>query len=618
MMSSVLVAALAVLVVVSAGLAAEPESKLPFGSKNTIVTIRLKSIDAALKGVSILMTTADPGLAAKFNKEMAGGLEKYPGIDRAKPFVFLFLDPDKFDDPTVGIFTLKDAKAFDEGVEEAPVKVVGNLGVIGEHEAALNEVADYLKAEGIKAIPVADMTDLAVVTTHAGDLMTRYKKQMRAGLEELKAEITGEEPEVELEDDADLGDDDDNDEGLTPKQKEMALKAIDYANKLIDGVEAQAGLLQLGASITADRLTIKMSAEATPETDFAAFLAKNNRPVNRALAKLLPKNAITSSISAFDPESVGKIGIGLVTIACDIFGLEAEETKRINAVLADAFANSSGLQAQAELPGKGGVRGITLQGIKDRDKAQAIQKAFFDLAKQGAIADFLKKYGVSVALSPKHREHAGIPIDQLEIAVDFDTLADALPLDEDDREEFMDEGRQEIEKALERMYGHKNKIVMEIAYGKSIVATTYGLNHATAMDRQIDLMRAGGAGSIATLPEYRAALESYPRSVSAFYHVSLFGKLQSFVEMMAGGGDMPFPPDMFPKRDELPAKEDPISGAVLVKGNHVVTEVRVPLKPVNALITVVKRKMMEKMMEGVEDRKGGDDEKMPVFPDEEF
>ncbi|MFH1732060.1 MAG: hypothetical protein ABIF82_10485 [Planctomycetota bacterium] len=595
----------AAIVLAGGSLCDAAQSKLPLGSANTIVAVRVKSIDAALKAATDVVTAFEPKAAPMIDVQATQMLAKLPGIDKGKPFAILILDPQKFDDPVIGMFTLADPKLFREGVKDAPVQVIGNLGVIGEHEAARGEVVEYLKAGGIKAVPIADMTGLAVASVDVGDLTRRYKKQMQAGLQMMKMKVAGKMPGMEVEDEGEK-----EEEGLDPKNRQMALKAIDYALKLIDQIEKQGGLVELGLTADGNMVTAAFSADAVPGTPFAEFLMKNNRPVNRALAKLLPGNSVSTSMMSFDPVSGGDVAIGIVAIACDIFGLGADETKAVKEVLADAMKNSSGLQAQAEVPVKGGVGGIALQGIKDNDAARSSMQAIVALTGKGEIGDFLKKYGISLAMTVKHREHMGIPIDKVEMAVNLDTLTAALPIPPEARKEM----KKGLADTFEMAYGHKDKLVMEIAYGKQLSATTYGLDYAGTMNKQIELMRARGAGSIARVPEYQAALESHPKDMSAFWHVSLFGKGEAIARMMTKQmGPMMGGMDIFPKRSELPVEEQPISGSALIKDNRITIRADIPVKPVQAFVGVIRRKLEEAMKKQMEEI-----EEVPEAPDAEF
>jgi len=599
----------AVIVLAGASLCDAAQSKLPFGSANTIVAVRVKSIDAAIKAATDVVTAFEPKMAPVINIQVTQMLAKLPGIDKGKPFAILILDPQKFDDPMIGVFTLADPKLFREGVKDAPVQVLGKLGVIGEHEAARTEVIEYLNAGGIKAVPTADMTGLAVASADIGDLTRRYKKQMQAALQMLKMKVTGKVPGMEVEGEAEPGEEE---EGLDPKKRQMALKAIGYALKLIGQLEKQGGLVEFGLTADRNMVTATFSADAVPGTPFAEFLMKNNRPVNRALAKLLPGNSVSTSIMSFDPVSGGEVGVGLVAIACDIFGLGADEAKAVKEVLADAMKNSTGLQAQAEVPVKGGIGGIALQGIKDKDAARSSTQAAIALTKKGEIGDFLKKYGISVAMTVKHREHMGIPIDKMEIAVDLDTLTAALPFPPDARKEM----KKSLADSFEMAYGHKDRIIMEIAYGKQLAATTYGLDYAGTMNKQIELMKARGAGSIARVPEYQTALERHPRDMSAFWHASRFGQAEKIGGMMAKKmGPMMGGMDIFPKRSELPAEEQPISGSALIKDNRITVRADIPVKPVQAVVGVIRRKWEEAMKKQMEDMKERD---VPEVPEQEF
>ena len=585
--------------------AAQPKAKLPLGSANTIVTIRIASMNAAVKGMAELVTAFQPEAAPAINMMIMQQLAQFPGVDRDKPMAILILDPQKFNDPVVGIFPLLDPKAFSEGVEAAPVAVVGKLGIIGDHEGARAEVIAYLKAGRIKAVPVADMTSTAVVSAHSGSLIARYKKQIVAGFAEMKMEVAAagadeEEPVLDAE------------------KRAMITRCIDYARKFVDGIEKQGGLVEIGVSADGKLIKTTLSVTAVPGSPFASFLAKNSLPINRGLAELLPKNATASSIMAFDPVSFGEVGLGVVNIGCDILGMGVDETAAINKAFSAAMANASGLSAQAEVPVKGGMGGIALNGIKDKAAARAAMQAMMALADQGAIGKFLKKYGVSVSMEIKHREHRGIPIDKMAFNVDLDTLIAALPVEP----EVGQVVKKEVEKAFLKAYGHKNKLTMEVVYGKRLAATAYGPDLTNTMNKQIDLMRAGGEGSIAGVPAYRDALAAHPADASLFVHLSLFGKIEEIGEAMAESmGPLMGGMNIFPKRSELPAEEEFIGAATTIKGNRVTTEICVPVGPLKAIVAVVKQKVAEQMRRQMEERRknaedaddGGDDQPFEDF-----
>ena len=614
---SVLAAAVFALAAASMGYAAaaEPGTKLPLGSANTIVAIRIQSINTAVKAVTQLATAFQPEAAPAINMMITQQLAAFPGVDRAKPLAILILDPQKFDDPVVGIFPLLNPKAFAEGVKVAPVGVVGNLGIIGDHEGARTEVMAYLKAGGIKAVPAADMKSLAVASADSGTIVTRYKKQIVQGFEMMKVKVRGKPAAGGDELDIDNGAAEEK-PALDPKRQEMVLLGVDYARKLVDAIEKQGGLVEIGLSADRNLITSKFSVDAIPGTPFATFLSKNNRPVNRALAKLLPKDAISSSVMAFDPASFSEMGLGVVNIGSKIFGLGEDEAAAINKAFADVMANASGLSAQAEVPVKGGIGGVALNGIKDKAVARSTTQAMLALAGQGALGEFLKKYGVGVSLTAKHREHRGIPVDKMEINVNADTLTAALPIEPPVRQMM----KKQMETAFLMGYGHKSKLTLEVAYGKRLAATAYGPDHVNTMNKQIELMKAGGTGSIANVPAYQAALKGYPAGTFLFSHLSLFGKIEALGKMMAKNmGPMMGGMDVFPKRSELPAEEQFLGVGSSITGNRVLTEMRVPVKSLQAIVTVVKRKMAEQMRRRIEEmqkeRKGEDPPDAEPFED---
>ena len=606
----VLFAAAIVVVCTSVGFAADAaKSNLPFGSPDTIVSIRVKSVSAGVDTVIQVVSVFDPNAALQLRQNVERSMDnETPGMDKDGPMAILIPDPKKYEPPPapffsapvlVFVFTLKDPELFKQTGMGQECEVVGKLGFTCNNDKALAEVVKYIKDGNIKAIPTGDMTDLLVIDAHAGDLLNRYKIDIQTELDRMRLQSGGQVgPGAEPAPEAEVP---------TPEQQ-MQLKAIDYFAKLIDQVEQQAGLLQLGVSFVRDRFTGRFSIEATPGSDFAEFLRKNDVPANRALAKYLPKGTFTTSIMSYDVASARDLYVGLARIGYDILGLSEDETDEVCKALGDAIDATSGVMANASTAGKG-VASIGLYGINDADAARANIKALLALTNEGAVSDLMKKYGVTMAYTEKHREHAGVSVDKVEIILDFDKLAAALP--QADGADMMIKMWKQM---LKTSYGYEDRIVGEMVFGKKLIAAVYGGDHKALMDRQIDLMKSGGKDSIADLPAYRAALERHPEDVAAVGHFSLFEYANMLDKMLGNAMPMMGPPgtSFFPTRDELPANEDFISFSLSMEGNRAVIAADIPLLPIKAFVEVTKQKMMQNMMQNMQP--GGPGGPVPVVP----
>ncbi len=569
-------------------------SKLPLGSKNTIVTIRVKSIDTAIKAVSQLVSGFSPDVALMLEQGVNKALEKFRGIDRTGPVAFLILDPEKLSVPLVVMFTLKDPNMFKNGgVKRAPVRAVGRLGVVSQDPDGVAEVAQYLKGAGLRVIPTADMQDMAVATTHVGVLVKRYRKDIQEALDEAKAEFAAE-PKPGQQDALRALEEAKAELAAEPKPgQQEVLRALGYAAAFVAAVEQQVGLAELGLSVNGQRIRLRSAVEATPGSAFAAFLKKSDRPVSRELANFLPPNAVSSWLMSYDPHSMAELVGGLAVIACDIFGLSEAETNTIRRTLVRSAKSFSGLAASAEVPVEGGLGGIGLQGIRDRDTARACAREVYALAEKGALGKLMKKYGVALQLTEKHRVYKDIPIDKLEISVDLDRLVAALPFPPVMRAK-MKEGFAE---QMKTAFGHEGKMVIETVYGRNLAASAYGLHHAELINKEIELIRSAGANGLGNTPEYHAVLAEHPEGFCAFSHTSLFGKLESIAKAMSQKmGPMMMPMQFLPTRAELPPDEELISGAVHIEGCRATLTVHVPIKPVRDIADAVKVKM-QKMME---------------------
>jgi len=581
---SVLFASVVLLVAASVcPLAVGAQSRLPLASPDTIVTVRVKSIDAFIKAVVDLAGGFDPGAAPAIQQQANAMLMGLPGVDRTGPAALLILDPKKFaDDPVVGLFTLKDPAQF-KAVKLAQVEVVGNIGLIGEDQIALAQAAQMVKNTGVKTIPTGDMTGMVAATVDVGGLLRRYKTDIQGLLQIAKLQLGG------------------GMRGMEPAPpnptQTMALKALDYLTKGINEVEKQAGLVQVEISLSKDLVKATCFVQAVPGSDFAGFLAKNRIPANRTVANYLPRGAWMTSIASYDPASYAEVYVGMLGIGWEILGLKKTEADAVNKAVEDWLKNLTGLQAGAGVAGKdGGYGGVGLYGMKDRAAARRHTKALVALTGTGTVGDFLKKYGITATLKEKHREHLGVPIDQVELAFDLDKLLGALPIDlPPDARAAM---KQQLGQMLTMSYGHPDKIVGELAYGRKLMVMAYGPSVQETMNRQVALIKAGGADGIGNVGWYKTALGAHPRQSFAVGHISLFKYLEVLTGTMAKATpDAGMMMGMIPKRSELPKDEAPITHSARVEGNKCIVDVLVPMKPIRDIVEAFKKKMAGGMMQ---------------------
>ena len=571
------VAAAMALAASAAAAADPPRARLPLGSPNALLCIRVKDLGSVIKAVTDVASQFDPNAGPMVGMQMRAALQKLPGIEENAPLAVLLLDPKKYKVPLVGVFTLKDPDLF-KNIPDMQTVTVGKLGISANDEGAMAEVAQEIKAKGLRAVPTGDMTDMVVVSADMPAVIKRYKMDIQGGLQLLKLKLGGMPADPAAPPDP---------------TRQMGIKALGYVEKLVQAVEEQSGVVSMGATLTAREGTLNLAADAVPGSDFATFLRGMTTPANKELTKFLPKEAYVTSVSTVDPAARAKLAVGMVKAVGDVLGLAQAETDTICKVIHDATANMTGLEAGAAIAVKDGQAGIALSGIRDKDKAREITRGALALVKTGKIGEFFTKYGITVSLAERHRNYQNIPVDKVEVVIDMDKLVAALPVPP----EAKVNAKQQLGQVLKMAYGFENKIVAEMVYGKKLVVVAYGLEYDKLIEKQIGLMKSGGADGIGSVAEYMAALDRHPRSSSTLWHFSLFGYADVLGKMMAKNMGPMMPANMFPTRAELPAKEVPISGSARVEGDRLLMTIHVPVDPIKAFADVMKRKMQKAMQE---------------------
>ena len=574
----VLVAAMLLLLPAIGHAADLQQTKLPIGTPNTIVCVRIASINAFIKSVTEMATAIEENAGMMVGPSVQMMLQQIPGIDPDGPVAILFLDPNKYDQPAIGVVTLKDAKAFKEGVRMAPVRVVGPLGLISSAEGALAEAEKALRIARLKVVPTNDMTDLIVVTAHVGDLLKRCKKDIAGQLQLAKLKLGAMEPDAD-------------------NTKKMAAKALNYAGKLITAMEDEVGLIEYGVKFDRKEIAARVAVDAAPGGLFDGFLRKNQAHVSRTLARYLPKEAVASAISQTDPASRAQLAVALVTILADITGMDQPETQSICRAVDGLSRNLTGLEAMAVLEVKGSAAGVELYGIKDPAAARAHTKAVLGLARGDSVGKLLRRLGVTVLLTEKHRVQAGIPVDKIDMTVDLDKLMAALPLplEPDEKGKMLD--------AIKKMYGKQSTRTVETVYGARLMAVVDSSEGPELMNKQIELIRTDGRDGLASSAEYRAALVGHPEESCTLVHLSLFGYSdlmhKQTAKQMAKLPDAP-QVEMYPTRAELPAAETFVGASIRIEGSRVTGRAVVPVRSIAALVKAAQKKqaeMRQKMME---------------------
>ncbi|MFO7897726.1 MAG: hypothetical protein R6V58_01550 [Planctomycetota bacterium] len=372
----------------------------------------------------------------------------------------------------------------------------------------------------------------------------------------------------------------------------MGLRALDHAALLIQGTQKQAGLAELGLTFGKDRIKANLAMEAVAGTDAAQFLSKNNIAARKALTKLLPKNAIATSVSSYDPESFFGMVLGVVGGACDIAGLAEAEKTQIHQKLKGLYGAMTGANAQAMVPTDKGFAAVSVHATKGPEATRARVKEALELAQHGALGDLCQKYGLTITFTPAHRKYKNIPVDKVGVKIDAEKLAAALPLPA--------EAKRELPEALKRGLQNRDAFVTEFVYPKRAMVTADVSAGPEPMNAMIDLIKTGGADGIGSSAEYRAALDKHPQRSLALWHVSLFGYLDAMNKMMQQAGKEAAEMNLMPTREELPAEEEPITGAVRIEGNRLIISADVPVQPIAAFTQVMKKKMEEKMRKQME------------------
>ena len=558
------------------------ENRLAFGTEDTIVSIRTRSINDTLQKLTEMVTKVEPQAGAM----MAGAPQmifgQFQGVDLNGPAALLILDPKEHEDEAVvGVFTLAQAGQF-QGPPDAESRAVGTLGLVADTDAILDTMARMLADKEIEVIPTRDMTDQIVVQGDIGWLLQRYKEDIESGLKEGREELEEADPDE-----------------VPDELKQIGLRALEHVGRLIEQVGAQAGLADLGVSFSEDLITSNLSMEAMPDSDFAEFLGKNNIPANKELTRWLPEESIYTFIHSFDPQSMSALYQGLVAGLGEIAGLPEAERDQIQVALSNMYGQMTGRQAQAQVPTEKGLASISMIGTRDAGGARAATRQFVALAKQGTLAEVLDKYGVNIEWTEAHRTHEGIPIDKMELNIDAEKMARALPFEEMDEEELA-----EFTEAVKKGLQGRDGTVTEIVYATSVMVTVDVSEGPEPMNKMIDLVRTSrGIGRNA---DYQAALDKHPAESVALWHVSLYGVIggvsRTINEMMDDDEDemMMGPGALLPARDELPDEEELITGSARIEGNRIVATNHIPVQPVAALLKVMQEKMQAMMMQQFE------------------
>jgi hypothetical protein len=557
------------------------KSRLPVASQNAIVCVRVKSVAGVVDQLDKVARLFDPQMGPMVGMQLKQGLGQLAGIDHTKPMALVLLDPRKYDDPMVGIFHVNDAAAFREKMRADHKHVQGNLGIVSDDEGAAAEVATAVKAQEAAGLFAAGMTDMIVVDADMPALFKRYKMEIQGGLQMLRMKLVGAGGmEAELD-----------------EKQQMGVRALDTLTKLVAELEKQTGPVKLGLSLDTTRLTLNTKIEAAAGTEFSQFLKKNAVPAPMVLANYLPKDAYASSIMQFDPASHASLGVGIVEIVCTILGLGADQTGELVAATRKTVSNMTGLQASAAVLTEGGQAGVQLYGIKSQEEARGAMRSWLKFAKGCKLA---AEYGLTFSLKEGHRQHGGVPVDLVRVDVDVDKLAGKLPGEAGGKAEM----KTAIKQMLKMGYGAEDKVTAEVVYGKRLQVVAYGLGADAVMNRQIDLMKTGGANGLGKSKTYQKALDSQPQNASAYWHFSLFGYADVLGEQLGKMmGPMFGGMNFIPTRQELPKDEVPMSGSVTHSAEASHIAVHVPIKPLADMFKVGKAKfevMMRERMQGMQ------------------
>ncbi|MFW6158649.1 MAG: hypothetical protein ACOC8E_04760 [Planctomycetota bacterium] len=555
--------------------AEQPAPLLAFGTDDTIVAVRVKSINTVLNSVGAVMTKMEPQAGGMMKGMIQMALAQLQGADLDGPAAILVLDPKKYEgEPMVGVVTLAAAGDFN-GPQGSQALAIGKLGLVADNNAVLEKVSQMIQDTKIKAIPTRDMGDQVVIQSDVGGLLKRYELDIKTGLQQARAELRGAGADAAAE-----------------ELKQMGLRALDHAAVLIQETQKQAGLAELGLTFGKDRIKANLAMEAVAGSGAAQFLSKNNIAARKALTKLLPKNAIATSVSSYDPDSFFGVVLGVVGGACDIAGLAEPAKALIHQKLKGLYGEMTGANAQAMVPTDKGFATVAVHATKGPEAARARVKEALELAQHGALADLCQKYGLTIKLTPAHRKYKNIPIDKVEAKIDAEKLAAALPLPAEARRGFPE--------ALKKGLQNRDAFVTELVYPKRALVTADVSAGPEPMNAMIDLIKTEGADGIGSSPEYRAALDKHPQRSLALWHVSLFGYLDAMSKTVQQAGDDAADVNILPTREELPAEEEPITGAVRIEGNRLIISADVPVQPIAAFAQVMKKKTEEKMRKQME------------------
>jgi len=556
--------------------AQEPASTLPVSVPDAIVLLRIKNINHAAQTLIDTAASFNPMFAPTVQQGIDEMKRELAGVNLDAPAALLILGADK---EPLGIFTLSDPQAFEQNEQAtAALKALGNLGFICDDAETVDSAIAAFKEKGITAIPTADMKDMLVMDANMSELMAKFKPEITAGIETARMAIAG----------ADGAGAD----ALTETQG-MTLRALNHLEKLVDEIERQGGPMQMGLSFNPHEAAVNLDMSVTPGSAAAQLFSENSMPVNLTLAKYLPQDVYWSTIQSFAPESQARVMNWLVDMAADVFMLDAAEADAMHKAVATQAAALTGLNGSAEIADANGAKtSIMIFGITSRDAARESVKGFIELTKNGKLGKLAEEYGFTVNFFERHRDSDGIPVDKIEISIDFNKIADAFAVPAEQREFFI----RAMSDAIRKTYGTDNTIVMEIAYGKKLATLVHGADVETHMDKQVALLKSG-SGGLLDMAEYKQAIANQQEKASALMHFSLFRFNDVLAGMLADQGMMMGPMQMLPTRAELPPVDQPMSMGVVFSENKMSMKFHVPMQPIRDYVNIVQRKMMQMMQQ---------------------
>jgi len=557
---------------------------MTFGAGDTKKTVPIPHLLAVVraKGINQLVANAQQ-MAMEINPMLAGfvsaqglaqglGWQGMQGVDGDAPLALLLLNPDKFDEPAVGLIPVTDYDQFSQVGGPSP-RNLGKFAMVGESAEAMDAVAGAL--EGISAIPIDDMK---------GDLEVRV--DMNAAMKALEPHLDDMMSEMN--------------EGLSmmgqmgggsmdPEALGTVVKAeVDWLlNMARESSEAAFSLSMSKEGVrTNTSLTAKEGAKLAQW--FSSVPAASHK-----LASLLPAEEALMTFSG----EVGNKGwtdlyLDILEKLLPAFKVGTEDGKKVVDSARTLMGAMDGSMAGVMDMGKDGITGVFCMGAKGGADLKTAMRDAMKSIDVGRLNEVYKQMGMPMEFrfQPAARTSNGVEIDVFEYALKGAEGGNENPI------------MQQQMKMMSALYG--DKVTYEIACLDKMILMVVGKDGSQTMDKLIPRANqlAAGGSMPAAIQSAQKALGADGQFYGAFSLKRMVGMVEAIMSAMMpamGGGAAPGGPAV-----QIPGP--PIGFCGKAKGNRAELECFIPVKPFGAIQAYFMQKAQQMQQQGGGAPGGGD------------